>query len=230
MWKERKRLIALAGVSAVLAGIVVFLYTRSGVNRQVDRLHSDDAGERVEAIHALARSDSDSAADALGEAAGDSDAEVAREAVAALGRMRRAKNASRVRRALDDKRAEVRAAAAVALGDLGDPADVPVLVERLAEPAQGSHVRAAVAFALGRLDDWRAMPALVDALEDPSPKVRGRAYSAIRRILQLDVGFRASDPPAKRRAIIARIRQFYPSMEKRHEDYVRRMREKGKRK
>jgi HEAT repeat protein len=223
MWENHRRLIVLGGVAAVLAVGVLLVYGRSRQAGLIDQLHSGDPGEAVEAIHGLEKIGSDAAADAIADAAKAGDGRVAGQAVSALGRMGRAEDLRHIRAAAKAKDEEVRAAAMTALGSVGQESDVDSLVENLSDKQEGSRVRAAAALSLGQLDRFRAVPALIEALEDPSPLVRGRAYAAIRRIYQLDVGFRANDERAKRQAAIVRIRQLYPLLKERHADYVRRM-------
>ncbi|NQT38986.1 MAG: hypothetical protein HQ581_15925 [Planctomycetes bacterium] len=54
--------------------------------------------------------------------------------------------------------------------------------------------------------DHRSLPTVIELLEHPDPTVRGRAGSAVRKILGADFGFRANDPIEKRQEIIAKIR------------------------
>ncbi len=223
MWKDRKRLIVLGGIALVLAVAVLFVYGRSHQAGLIEQLHSGDADERVEAVHGLEKIGSASAAEAIAGAVNAGDGRLAGQAVSALGRMGRPENLRHIRSAARAENEEVRVAAITALGSVGDEADVDLLVENLSDKQEGKRLRAAAALSLGQLDRFRAVPALIEALEDPSPLVRGRAYAAIRRIYQLDVGFHANDDPAKRRAAIVRIRQLYPLLKERHADYVRRM-------
>ena len=69
--------------------------------------------------------------------------------------------------------------AAIALGNHGDPAHVPVLLEAL-ETQADELVRGAAAWALGRIGSPDARPALADALErDPSEEVRAEIRCAL---------------------------------------------------
>ena len=223
MWKNHRRLIVLGGIAVLLGAGVLFLYGRSRQAGLIEQLREGDADERVEAVHGLEKIGSASAAEAIAGAVNAGDARLAGQAVSALGRMGRPEDLRHIRAAAKAKDEEVRAAAMTALGSVGDESDVDVLVENLCDKQEGARVRAAAALSLGQLDRFRAVPSLIESLEDPSPLVRGRAYAAIRKIYQLDVGFRANDDPAKRQAAIVRIRQLYPLLKERHADYVRRM-------
>jgi HEAT repeat protein len=223
MWKTHRRRIVLGGIAVLLGAGVLFLYGRSRQAALIEQLHGGDADECVEAVHGLEEIGSASAAEAIAGAAKAGDARLASQAVSALGRMGRPEDLRHIRAAAKAEDEEVRVAAITALGGVGSEADVDLLVENLANKQEGKRLRAAAALSLGQLDRFRAVPALIEALEDPSPLVRGRAYAAIRKIYQLDVGFRANDEPAKRQAAIVRIRQLYPLLKERHADYVRRM-------
>jgi len=226
MWYERKRLILLAVVAVGLGVGAVFIHGASRETSLIGRLRTGTADEKVDAIYGLERINSDAAAGAIADSAADGHPRVAGHAISALGRMGRAEYLDRIRKGADHGNAQVREATAAAIGDLGGAADVPVLIHSLADTSQGPGVRAAAAGSLGKLNDYSAMPALLHALEDPDPLVRGRAYTAVRRIIQLDVGYRANDPPAKRAKAIARLRKLYPHLRARHEAYIRRQKER----
>jgi HEAT repeat protein len=225
MWRKRKRLIVLVSVTVVLAAAVGVWALRSGEGALIRQLRSGDPDERLAAIRGLEQIGSAAAAKAIAGTIGDGDSRVASGAVGALGHMGRAEYLAYVRSAAGDGRQDVRAAAADAMSGFGEKADVEVLVKGLEDPDPKGVVRAAAASSLGRLEAYGAMPALVKALEDPSPIVRGRAAAAVKNILQIDLGYRAGDPPEKRAAAIARINLFYPTIARKHADYIRRMRE-----
>jgi HEAT repeat protein/cyclophilin family peptidyl-prolyl cis-trans isomerase len=86
-----------------------------------------------------------------------------------------------------DEEARVRRRAALAVGRVGLPAGVDLLVARLSDPEP--EVRQMAAFALGLIGDRRAVEPLTAALSDPSPLVQGRAAEALGMI-----GDRASAP------------------------------------
>lgn len=84
--------------------------------------------------------------------------------------------------ALTHEDAGVRAAALLALGDLGNPAALPHLVERLARDGN-SMVREAAAQSLGRLGDRTTEVALAQAAEaDVKGKVRKAAKAALEQV------------------------------------------------
>ena len=228
MWREHRRLFVLAGLAVVLAAGLVWVYGRSQEDSLLRQLDHGSTEERVQAIHGLEKIGSDRAAEAIAGYADHSDARLASHAVSALGKMGRPEHLRYVKQAAHHRDEDVREAAAGAMGGFGDKADVPVLIQSLDDPSQGRRVRVAAATSLGKVNDYSAMPTLIKAMADRDPLVRGRAYAAVRRIIQMDIGFRANDPPQKRQAMIARLRKLYPSLQARHDDYVRRMKERGK--
>ena len=56
------------------------------------------------------------------------------------------------------------------------------------------------------IKDWRSLPEIFAAMEDPDAIVRGRAAAAAMKIMDSDSGFRADDPPEKRKKVLATIR------------------------
>ena len=83
---------------------------------------------------------------------------------------------------------EMRAWMAIAMGKLGDPQAIPVLVQGLSEEGEESkRIRYACAWALGALQAHQAVPGLSALLEDPLPPVRKMAAYALGAL---------GDPPA----------------------------------
>ncbi len=83
---------------------------------------------------------------------------------------------------------EMRAWMAIALGKLGDPQAIPVLVQGLSEEGETrKRVRYACAWALGALQARQAVPALSALSADPFPPVRKMAAYALGAV---------GDPPA----------------------------------
>ena len=212
----RNWLTLLAG-ALVLAGVVIFFLVRSPQARLIEELQAGSRGDRVEAVHALERIGSRRAAEAIAGAVGDADSDLACHAVSALGRMARPEDIDHVRAAMADERADVRAAAVYAMSGFGERADLDFLMKVLADHQEPEKVRAAAAKALGRLRVFEAAPALINALADRSQLVRARACAAFRQLAGADFGFRAGDPPQRRREAISKIRDFYPVLVRRHE-------------
>ncbi|HEY6785519.1 MAG TPA: HEAT repeat domain-containing protein [Gemmatimonadales bacterium] len=80
--------------------------------------------------------------------------------------------------------ASIRRQAALAAGRIGDTAAVPVLVQALADSAQG--VRSAAAFALGLLKDPRAIQPLLDMVQRTSPEQQDfGTYEAVTAIAKI---------------------------------------------
>ncbi len=78
---------------------------------------------------------------------------------------------------ISDDEARVRRRAALAIGRVGLPEGVDLLLPRLQDPEP--EVRQMSAFALGLLGDKRALEPLRSALSDASPLVQGRAAEAL---------------------------------------------------
>lgn len=108
--------------------------------------------------------------------------EAAQRAAAWLGRSRQRAALTPLRDALTHSDVRVRAAALLAFGDLGDPAVLPDLCDRLAHDP-GSMAREAAAQSLGRLGD-RSVEAALEAASktDAKSKVRKAALAALAQI------------------------------------------------
>ncbi len=107
--------------------------------------------------------------------------------------------------ALEAPDASEQEAAAAELAQLGEPAR-DQLRHVLAE-SRSPGVRAAVIQGLGKLWDYESMPSLLDAMEDPSAVVRGRAAVVVERMMSVDCGFRAADPPEARAKVVEELRE-----------------------
>ncbi len=73
--------------------------------------------------------------------------------------------------------------------------------------------------ATAKAGDWESVPRLVELMEHPDVRVRGKAGAAVCIIMGADYGFRAEDPPQKRREAIRLINQIYPTMKKKLEQH-----------
>ena len=60
--------------------------------------------------------------------------------------------------------------------------------------------------------DWRSLPRLFTLMEHDNAGVRGRAGAAVVTIMGADYGFRANDPPQKRRETLVNIRAIHKSL------------------
>jgi len=81
--------------------------------------------------------------------------------------------------ALRDDDAKVREAAAFALGEGGESASVPQLMEMAGNEADESLVREAAVAALGAIGDPAAIPLLLDLIRTGPPQVRRRCVPAL---------------------------------------------------
>jgi len=110
------------------------------------------------------------------------DLEQAQSAAFWLGHYGGAETLAPLRDALTHADARVRAAALLALGDLGDPAGLPDLCERLVNDA-ASMARTAAAQSLGRIGDRTVEACLEKAAQsDAKGKVRKAARAALAQI------------------------------------------------
>jgi hypothetical protein len=112
----------------------------------------------------------------------EEDAEAAQKAAGWLGRSGEKAALTPLRDALTHSDVRVRAAALLAFGDLGDPAALPDLCDRLSRDA-GSMAREAAAQTLGRIGDRSVEAALETASKtDAKSKVRKAALAALAQI------------------------------------------------
>ncbi|MGH7742860.1 MAG: HEAT repeat domain-containing protein, partial [Candidatus Eiseniibacteriota bacterium] len=178
-------------------------------------LASRDPVLRARAVLALGRIQDSTSVTPLIAACRDSDGEVRREAVFALGQVAIAHPGSAVlapvRAALDQMLnlgdPVVLDLTVEALGKLGDPGATPRLVSLLSDPS--AQLRGEAAVALWRLADSTAVGALLEHLEDPDPSVRWRVLYALEKVpapdrVVLHVAQRLSDPDWLTRAYAVR--------------------------
>lgn len=207
--EQKRKLWLFGGIGAVvvIAGAVAIYHWRdAGVIS--DAFSADSRAERLAAIDELAYCTSGSAAEALDELSRDEDAEIAARALHAMARSEEQdRHRPRIVEAMDADRPAVREAAAAAMAYLGQDAAFEALKDLLvpgAEPDPG--VRAAAAGTLGQLNRWESFLPLVEAMDDPSPKVRGRAYAGVKKMIGRDYRFRPNLPRSERLRIISALK------------------------
>ncbi len=116
---------------------------------------------------------------------------------------------------------ETRREAAQQLGDWGQQAYADPAVRERAAPvfqrvlreSNDPIVRSEALRGITAARDWDAMELVLMAMEDEDPIVRGRAGAAAQKLLGVDFGYRANDPPAKRERILNGIRQEFQKMQ-----------------
>lgn len=112
------------------------------------------------------------------------------------------------RQALEAPTSDEQEVAAVRLAQLGKPAREHL--RRVLSESQSPEVRGACIRGLAVLWDYDSMPAFLDALDDDSELVRGRAGTAVKRMMSsADYGYRSDDPPEKRAAAVKRFRAHW---------------------
>lgn len=189
--------IAVLGLSGILA---------AGCRGPSEGLESGDPSKRLEAIRALAREDSDAAADKIHEAINTHDLVTAQTAVRSLGQM----NAPRAQAALKEiakgePRRELRQEAVTALGYRRDESS-PEILRQLVRTDADPQVRAAAATALGRVGNPRDIPLMVDVmLADEDVRVQGRAVGAIGQYAGVRFLFDEAAPPQERQKRLEEI-------------------------
>ena len=154
---------------------------------------------------------------ALGREVAHRDVAVARQAVAALGRIG-PESLPEVRRALRDSRGPVRERAATVFARIAPREDATALAQVAREDAS-SDVRAAAVSGLNHMCAFEQMEAILAAMDDSDEVVRRRAATAARRFACARVGFKADDPPQKRKAAIQRMRSVWLQHEARARRY-----------
>jgi HEAT repeat protein len=116
------------------------------------------------------------------------------------------------RRALTASTEAEQAAAASKLAGMGPQAREHL--QRTYRQSQSPRVRAASVMGLGAQRDYESIELLFEAAQDDSPEVRRYAGVSLKKMLGVDMGFRANDPPEKRAAVLEGMRQAYEEMKK----------------
>ena len=149
-----------------------------------DALKDPDHYVRQRAAAALATTPSQSVVPDLSIAATrDTNAQVRRYAVEALGWVGSAAAVPALNQATADPNAVVRRHAAMELGRIADPSSLDALSAMLDNtPDPDADVRWAAVVALGKLRDKRAEHVLVQALSDASPQVSNAAERALQKL------------------------------------------------
>jgi len=197
---------ALAGWPILLvAGIAL-----CGCRDSSQGLNASDAEDRRKALAALAKEDSESAAEKVSKMVGHEDLATAGDAVWALGRMTNPRATEVLRQvALRDARPKIRCEAAVAVGQRRSEASVKVL-RQMVQTDQSPDVRAEAAASLGNVGSVADIDVLVGAVESASAPqdlpVESRAMGAIERLVGVTFYYDPKALPAERRKAIDRMR------------------------
>jgi HEAT repeat protein len=201
MLSDRKRLFLLIGLAAVLA--VVYVAVRGVPGQRESR--SAGGGDSAN----LPPSGRENVPE---RAKVPEQAEVAarRREVVDIAVQSKPEYLPQLKKAAADPDWRVRHAAVDGVGRLGREGDPQFLIDVLRNPNEQAEVRAAAAERLGEMRHWDAGPAIIDAMEDSSDLLRARAGVALRRIIVVDLGYRANDSSDRRGEVIRRIRQLWP--------------------
>jgi hypothetical protein len=210
-----------AGLAAILLAVVLIVLL-SGGGQSAD-LTSANPEVRATAVAQLASDGSGASSENITKAIGDPDARVAAAATLAAARRNEPGAAEKLKVLAADPRPEVRAAAVAGMASARTKETPDDLLAILRDKSQPALVRAAAAQSLGQINIFRAVPALVDALEDDDVSVRWAANNAIRATLKVDFRFNPAAEPDERAKVVAIIRHEYPTFEKAHASYLKRI-------
>jgi hypothetical protein len=160
-------------VKAAAAEALGLLGNSGAVKALLAFFDTQDAALRNSVVRAIIRIADEKAIPDIASFLKHSDKRVRVLAAYVLGQIRHPLATKQVEHALHDESFEVREAAVKALGDLGDPQSVDILLEIADEPQQYPYVW--IVDALGKVANPRAFPTLLRALEHQSAEVREAA-------------------------------------------------------
>ena len=192
------RLWILIVIAAALGGVAAWVLFRGGDD---DPALIDPAVARVEKLR------KEKNVEELAKAVSHANESMARHALGALATFGH-ESLPQITKALSDPRPKVREKAATVFSQAADYQEAGE-VARVATEDSSPDVRAAAVSTLDRMRAFTEMDALLAAMDDPDVVVRRRAYAAARRIACTEVLFKASDPPEKRRAALAKLRSVW---------------------
>ena len=212
-----KWLVATAAAIALIGGYFAFF---SGAN-DAAMLERGNRDQRLAAIQSLETKATAGAAETLAKYITDSDIEVARRVLIALGRMKTAAPIDLIKPALNDERPEIREAAVAAIGLRGLEGD-PATLRQLLKSDPSVNVRLSAAGALGSMRDWDAMESFAEALNYPDETFQLVAAEQMLRIAGLyHQGFRPNASPQDRRSGINFLKTNWRYFKGTHEQYLR---------
>lgn len=197
---------ALAGWPILLVPAILLC----GCRDSAKSLESSDAKDRRAALAALAKEDSEAAAERASKMVGHEDLATAGDAVWALGRMTNSRATEVIHQvALRDARPKIRREAAAAMAQRPSEGSVKVL-RQMVQTDQSPEVRAEAAASLGNVGSAADVDVLVGAVESASAPedlpVESRAMGAIERLVGVTFYYDPKAPPAERRKAIDRMR------------------------
>lgn len=205
MFNDKKRLLVLIGLAVLLA--VVYVAVRGvpgmGGSPSVDADEDDSAAVPPAGTKATTP-------EPPAVAVRRREVKFRRREVVRLAVQEKPEYLPELKKAAADPEWKVRHAAVDGVGRLGREGDPQFLIGVLNNRNEQAEVRAAAAERLGDMRYWEAGPAIIDAMEDSSEILRARAGVALRRIVVVDMGYRANDPPGRRSEAMKKIREFWP--------------------
>ncbi|HUS91472.1 MAG TPA: HEAT repeat domain-containing protein [Phycisphaerae bacterium] len=226
MWGDRKRLLVLAGLAVVLAGVCVYLYAFGDRARTPDpadlmALLKKDAVDANKANPATGTGGDPSR---VGPGANpypktpspsgrasrprETDELVLRKVVD-VARRPKPEHLPALKLAARNRDPAIREVATFGLGRLGKDSDPAFLMQVLKSDSEPA-VLVAAATALGGLKCWEAGELLIKLLEHPDSRVSSRAAAALNRIIGVDWGIQPGAPDRQQR--IQRLRAEWPTL------------------
>jgi HEAT repeat protein len=209
----------IAGAAMVLA--VVLAFNLFGGPDYAGQMESDDRAKRLAAVAGLEQMDDEYAVKVLTRYIADTDIEVARRVLVALGRMRKSAAIADIKPALDDSRKELREAAVIAIGSRGLAGDPSLVRDKLKSDPESS-VRMAAASVLGEMRDWDSMETFAAMLTSGDEELQTVAGVQMLRIAGIDhQGFRPGADPRLRQSAVQFLRVNWRHFKGTHEQYLR---------
>lgn len=202
MLSDKKRLLILIGVAVVLVVVYVSISGVPGFGGS----GSDDPDDSVDPTPSRVENPSEPEKAAIRRR----EVKTRRREVFRLAVQKKPENLPKLKKAAADPEWRVRHAGVDGVGRLGREGDPQFLIGVLNNRKEQAEVRASAAERLGEMRYWEAGPAIMDAMEDSSELLRARAGVALRRIVVVDMGYRANDPLDSRRQSMQKIRKMWP--------------------
>lgn len=147
----------------------------------IDKYSSENPLVRMGICKILAESYTDTSEEILLKGLSDGDSRVREASVMSIGKRSIHKAREEVFELLDDSSSDVRCASAWALGEIGEPSDIKIMVEVFDEEPSGA-VREEICYTVMKLGGDGAEEMLIKALEDEDDRVREASARAMEEL------------------------------------------------
>ncbi len=198
---NRKRLLILAGVAALLAAVLAYQHLLP---------RGDDSLAQTPGMAPAKAQDQGQPPPAASGAPAAPEADMPYTKLFTLSQQPTPQDVPVLKKAIQSPSWEDRHAAVVGLGRLKDKGDPATLLAVLTNTQEKAEVRAEAAEQLGAMKYADAGPAIIDAMSDESVLVRIAAGTAISTIMGMRFNFSARDPADKREEAISLTRKYWP--------------------